>query len=356
MSIASFFAKAGTTGAGNKRPREEDAAGSSSAPLPLPRTFCAWNANSLLQRVEKDGPALASFLSSTAPDVLVVSEVRMPASGPPGCKKGDGLPRNRGQMARGTAAQGREAEAIAGFLRKHEYRAFYSLSDTKYAGTGLLVRRECAQPSALRYSLDPEAPASQHHDDGRVIVASWEGLEVLATYAPNNGYTEEGFARRRDWDESVGRFFASRPAPSGMVWMGDLNVAAEWHDVGPSPEWFREQNGKDAAHAEDRGQPGFTANEQARFAELTKAAGLRDAYRLLHPHPDFKADCTWRGAPGANGVPEAGRYYGKGMRIDYVLVHESLAPRVSSATVHGKGAERAGFMGSDHCPLTVRID
>ena len=62
---------------------------------------------------------------------------------------------------------------------------------------------------------------------------------------------------------------------------------------------------------------------------------------------------TWRGSPGVNGPPETGRYYNKGMRIDYVLVHTSLASRVTSARVHGKGPERVGFLGSDHCPLVV---
>ena len=45
----------------------------------------------------------------------------------------------------------------------------------------------------------------------------------------------------------------------------------------------------------------------------------------------------------------------KGMRIDYVLVERPLATRVQSATVCGRGAERAGFLGSDHCPLLVQL-
>ena len=52
---------------------------------------------------------------------------------------------------------------------------------------------------------------------------------------------------------------------------------------------------------------------------------------------------------------EYGRYYGKGMRIDYVLVHEALAHRVRRAVVLGSGAERSGFLGSDHCPLLVEL-
>ena len=43
-------------------------------------------------------------------------------------------------------------------------------------------------------------------------------------------------------------------------------------------------------------------------------------------------------------------------RADYVLVSRGqLAARVVRATVHGRGAERSGFLGSDHCPLIVEL-
>ena len=42
-------------------------------------------------------------------------------------------------------------------------------------------------------------------------------------------------------------------------------------------------------------------------------------------------DVTWRGCPGKEGPPESGRYYAKGMRIDYVLVDRQLQPRVVRA-------------------------
>ena len=47
--------------------------------------------------------------------------------------------------------------------------------------------------------------------------------------------------------------------------------------------------------------------------------------------------------------------YAKGMRIDYVLVDRRLAGSVVRAEVLGGGAERRGFLGSDHCPLLVEL-
>jgi AP endonuclease-1 len=160
--------------------------------------------------------------------------------------------------------------------------------------------------------------------------------------------------RRRAWDAEVEAFVgAARERP--LVWVGDLNVAAAWTDVGPDPEWFRHKNGQEAAAAGDRGQPGFTANEQERFARVLQTGGLGDAYRHQHPDAPWQEAVTWRGTPGV-GVPEAGRYYGMGMRIDYALVQAPLLPRVARTAVLGHGADRHGFLGSDHCPLLVQIE
>ena len=63
---------------------------------------------------------------------------------------------------------------------------------------------------------------------------------------------------------------------------------------------------------------------------------------------------TWRGAAGLS-VPSAGRYYGRGMRIDYTLVSASLVPRVVRAEILGSGFDRHGFLGSDHCPVLLEL-
>jgi len=356
MSIASFFKRAADSSqGGTKRAREDDdASTSASEPKSQVRTLAVWNANSLVNRVQHDRPALARFLREHSPDVIFVSEVRSPALGPVGCKRGDGQPRQQGKFSRATSALAGEADAVARFVKEFGYRAYWSLADYKYAGAGLLVKASCEQPHALRFSLDRDAAASAHHREGRVILASFAQFDVLGTYSPNNGGSEESFARRRLWDAECGALLRRARGPP-LVWLGDLNVAAEWGDVGPDPNWFRNQNGRDAANVDDRGQPGFTANEQARFRALLAEGGLVDAYRVLHPTANWMKDVTWRGSPGKEGPPESGRYYAKGMRIDYVLVDRQLVSRVVRSEVLGSGAERHGFLGSDHCPLLVEL-
>jgi hypothetical protein len=43
------------------------------------------------------------------------------------------------------------------------------------------------------------------------------------------------------------------------------------------------------------------------------------------------------------------------MRIDHALVSSTLLDRVARAEILGRGSQREGFMGSDHCPLLVEI-
>ena len=132
MSLHTFF---GPT-ASRKRPLDESSSSSAeAAPLPDPRTFVAWNADSLLTRVKKNAPELGAFFATTKPDVVFVSEVRMPARGPPGAKPKDGKPRERGALSRADKKASEEAEAIGSLLARHQYRAYYSLADQKYAGS-----------------------------------------------------------------------------------------------------------------------------------------------------------------------------------------------------------------------------
>ena len=106
MSIAQFFSRPGGANCDTKRQKttEED------VPPEEPKTIVVWNANSLLSRVDSNRSELRAFVEKVSPDVLFVSEVRMPAAGPPGSKVGDGKPRTHGTLSKATAALAEEAE------------------------------------------------------------------------------------------------------------------------------------------------------------------------------------------------------------------------------------------------------
>ncbi|PON45653.1 AP endonuclease [Parasponia andersonii] len=307
-----------------------------------PLKFLTWNANSFLLRVKNDWPEFTNFITGFDPDVIAIQEVRIPAAG------SKGAPKNPGELKDDTGSAREEKQIMMRALSSppfSNYRVWWSLADSKYAGTALIIKK-CFQPKAVFFNLDKKA--SKHEPDGRVILAEFETFRILNTYAPNNGWKEEenSFPRRRTWDKRILEFVL-QCSDKPLIWCGDLNVSHEEIDVS-HPEFFSaaKLNGYVPPNKEDCGQPGFTLAERKRFANILKEGKLIDAYRLLHKEKDMEQGFSWSGHP-------IGKYRGKRMRIDYFIVSEKLKDRILVCDMHGKGIELKGFYGSDHCPVTL---
>ena len=109
----------------------------------------------------------------------------------------------------------------------------------------------------------------------------------------------------------------------------------------------------------------------SRFKQLLEEADLVDVYRQHHPDPDPAKSSTmdspfldltdplftWRGTPGKDGNPAAGRYYKKGMRIDFLICPTSTLNMFESCEIVGSGVDNTSreFCGSDHCPVIVKM-
>eukprot|EP00903_Cladosiphon_okamuranus_P008807 g8434.t1 len=359
----------------SKRPRTNEEAVSpgaggaeDQAPAPPPatwrgpRTIVTFNVNGGIPRMTKDWREIDAFVTNEGPDLIVFQEIRLPAKGPPKCKPTENAGRKRGQMKDDTkkdrddiALVDRTLRALA---RKLGYRVVMSLANSKKAGSAALIKNDCPAEE-LYFSFDPskEGGLSKEHDtEGRVMVLKYPSVTVVALYVPNNGVKEESFRRRREWDAALRRFVTSF-STGPLIVCGDLNVSYEDSDL-THPTFFK--NMFPSGSSRNSGQPGCTPAERERHSDLLASGdGLVDAYRHLHPATSAGTGTdtpgiTWRGTAG-NVVPEAGRYYGKGMRIDYFLVSKELVPRVKEVKVFGSGADRKGFLGSDHCPLKITL-
>lgn len=119
----------------------------------------------------------------------------------------------------------------------------------------------------------------------------------------------------------------SRCKSKPIIICGDLNVAASELDL---------KNPKS-----NRGNPGFSDEERAKFQELLNA-GFTDTFRYLYP--DKKDAYTWwsyRANARANNV---------GWRIDYFLVSDFAKDKIIDSKIHDE------IMGSDHCPVELEIN
>ncbi|KAM7275684.1 hypothetical protein ACFE04_017550 [Oxalis oulophora] len=342
VSVSSSSEQNGAANANQQEEKGDDNTKSKSKEEPL--KFVTWNANSLLLRAKSNWPQFTKFVNSCDPDVISIQEVRMPAAG------SKGGPKNPGELKDDTNTFREEKRIMMTALATPpfgNYRVWWSLSDSKYAGTALLVKK-CMQPIKVSFSLDKTA--SKHEPDGRVILAEFETFRLLNTYSPNNGWKDEenSFQRRRKWDKRILEFVV-QSSDKPLIWCGDLNVSHEEIDV-THPDFFSSAklNGYVPPNKEDCGQPGFTLAERKRFGNILREGRLIDAYRLLHKEKDMERGFSWSGHP-------IGKYRGKRMRIDYFTISEKLKERVVACEMHGHGIELEGFLGSDHCPVTLEL-
>mmetsp|Transcript_218 Transcript_218/g.538 ORF Transcript_218/g.538 Transcript_218/m.538 type:complete len:377 (-) Transcript_218:1291-2421(-) len=330
-----------------------------------PETLVCWNSNGLGVRLrnERDLKQLSDFVAEHRPDVLCISEARLVAGleGDEAVQTKIGNPKDRERVREWLSAPPMD-----------EYRCWFSLSSSRYAGTCMLVKEDRVGTPRIKFQLNGESdgqvnsaepdPTTVHDSDGRIILAEFKSFSLLHTYSPNNGWDEEHFSRRREWDEKIRRFVSMcREKGRPLIWMGDLNVAPEDDDLS-HPEWFRSQ--KSSKHPvppdpKDRGQPGCTDNERLRLTQVLDCGDLVDVYRVLNPRTEKRPNVedavyTWRGTPGVV-KNEIGKYYKKGMRIDHALVSRCLLPRAKSVQILGYGADRTNFLGSDHCPILLQL-
>ena len=112
-----------------------------------------------------------------------------------------------------------------------------------------------------------------------------------------------------------------------VVVCGDLNVAHKEIDLARPKD-----NTKNA---------GFTAEEREGMDNIVNA-GFVDTWR--HLNPDVADRYTWWSHFAKS------RERNVGWRIDYFLVDEKLTPNVKDAMIWDKA------IGSDHCPVGIKID
>ena len=199
------------------------------------------------------------------------------------------------------------------------YHQTWNYAERKgYSGTAVFSREE---PRSVRYGFE-ENP----DDEGRICALEFDRYWFVNVYTPN---AQDGLKRldyRMAWDDEFRRFLCDLAAHKPVVACGDFNVAHQEIDLkNPGP---------------NRGNAGFSDEERAKFTDLL-GAGFTDTFRLVHPH-ETGAYSWWSYRFNA-------RANNAGWRIDYFLVSNSVAGRVSAARILNH------VYGSDHCPVQLDI-
>ena len=198
------------------------------------------------------------------------------------------------------------------------YHAYWFSAEKKgYSGTAVFAKSE---PISVRYGVD-----GKHTDEGRVITLEYADFYLVCAYVPN---AQDGLKRidyRMEFEDDMRAYLSALDKAKPVIYCGDLNVARSEIDL---------KNPKT-----NIGNPGFSYEERGKMEELV-SAGFTDTFRHLYPDTVRYSWWSYRFNARANNV---------GWRIDYFLVSDRLADRISSADI------LCDVMGSDHCPVMLEI-
>lgn len=166
----------------------------------------------------------------------------------------------------------------------------------------------------------------EHNHEGRVITAEFHDFYLVCCYTPNSQEELRRLDYRMSWENDFRAYLQELDAKKPVILCGDLNVAHEEIDLkNPKP---------------NRGHAGFSDEEREKMTELL-SAGFTDTFRALHPEAAVYSWWSYR---------FRARERNAGWRIDYFIVSDRLMPRIQCSEI------LTDVMGSDHCPILLKID
>jgi exodeoxyribonuclease-3 len=266
--------------------------------------IATWNVNSLRARLDK----VTWWLERARPDVLLMQETKLA-----------------------------EADVPADVFGRAGYEVAHH-GEGRWNGVAIASRLGIAEVvtnfgEPLRPAVTPDVSDDEPLAEARMIAAVSGGIRVVSVYAPNGRVVGSPFYEAKlVWFERLARWLLGARDPNeALVVGGDFNVAPEDADV-----WDPA-----ACH----GGTHVSEPERLAFTRLC-GWGLADAYRLHHREPGRYTWWDYR----------AGNFHKNfGMRIDHLLVTESLAKRTIWAEID-REARKGKPIPSDHAPLVIDID
>ena len=205
-------------------------------------------------------------------------------------------------------------------LKLPGYNQYWNYAKKKgYSGTAVFTREE---PLSVRMGIG----VGEHDQEGRVITLEFAGFFLVTVYTPNAQNELKRLDYRMSWEDAFRGYLLSLKEKKGVIVCGDMNVAHQEIDL---------KNPK-----ANRKNAGFTDEERGKMTELL-ASGFTDSFRYFYP--DAEGIYSWW------SYRFQARAKNAGWRIDYFLVSEELKERMEGAAIH------TDIMGSDHCPVELRL-
>lgn len=201
------------------------------------------------------------------------------------------------------------------------YALYLNSAEKKgYSGTAVYSKNK---PLSVSFGIGIE----KHDKEGRVITLEFEDFYFVTCYTPNSQNELKRLDYRMEWEEDFLTYIKVLDAKKPVILCGDLNVAHKEIDL---------KNPKT-----NRKNAGFTDEEREKMSVFLNS-GFKDTFRMFYP--DAEGIYSWW------SYRFKAREKNAGWRIDYFLVSERIAGRVSAAAIHTE------VLGSDHCPVSIEFN
>jgi exodeoxyribonuclease-3 len=166
---------------------------------------------------------------------------------------------------------------------------------------------------------------AEHDAEGRVLTAEFKSFYLVNVYVPNSKRDLSRLGYRQEWDREFLAYLKKLERSKPVIFCGDLNVAHTEIDLTNPKANVRNH--------------GFTVEERAGFDAFVNA-GFVDSFREFEKGGGHYTWWSQMSNARARNI---------GWRIDYFLVSKALRPRLQKAFILPK------VMGSDHCPVGIRL-
>lgn len=206
-------------------------------------------------------------------------------------------------------------------LELPDYQQFWNYAEKKgYSGTAIFSKH-------IPISVSKGIGVDVLDTEGRVITLEFPQFYLVTCYTPNAQRELARIDHRMQWESAFSDYVSNLDKTKPVIICGDLNVAHQEIDL-KNP-------------TSNRGNAGFSDQERAAFSKLLNL-GFTDSFRYLNP--DTTGAYTWW------SYMYNARKNNAGWRIDYFLVSNRIADRITATPIH------SDILGSDHCPVELDID
>ena len=201
------------------------------------------------------------------------------------------------------------------------YHCYWNYAEKKgYSGTAIFTKH---LPISVKYGLG----IGEHDHEGRVITLEYEDFYLITVYVPNSQDDLRRLDYRMTWEDAFYSYITELKSRKEVIYCGDLNVAHRPVDL---------KNPSSNHH-----NAGFTDEERGKISRILET-GWIDSFRYFYP--DAVEQYSWW------SYRFNARARNAGWRIDYFICSQGLRERLKSAGI------LCDILGSDHCPVELRID